>query len=167
MYRRPPFGVPALAGSASANPSALEFSSTRPAEAGTPNLSYRAAQRVLDRVARLRILDPACGSGSFLICAYQFLLDWHLQFYLQLTDDPESGRSRGDETQTSLENENRDSSRRLLLGEWGATGELRETAAVSPLDYTTLGVPLHRSCFCVSCKNAEDRLFSLRMKSQF
>ena len=30
---------------------------------------------------KLRILDPACGSGSFLIGAYQFLLDWHLQFY--------------------------------------------------------------------------------------
>jgi N-6 DNA Methylase len=28
--------------------------------------------------AKLRILDPACGSGSFLIGAYQFLLDWHL-----------------------------------------------------------------------------------------
>ncbi len=24
-----------------------------------------------------RILDPACGSGSFLIGAYQYLLDWH------------------------------------------------------------------------------------------
>ncbi len=34
----------------------------------------------------LRILDPACGSGSFLLGAYQFLLDWHLQAYLQ---DPE------------------------------------------------------------------------------
>ncbi len=45
------------------------------------------AQRVLERVAQLRILDPACGSGSFLICAYQFLLDWHLQFYL--ASDPE------------------------------------------------------------------------------
>ena len=31
---------------------------------------------------KIRILDPACGSGSFLIGAYQFLLDWHLQFYL-------------------------------------------------------------------------------------
>jgi very-short-patch-repair endonuclease/type I restriction-modification system DNA methylase subunit len=29
----------------------------------------------------LRILDPACGSGSFLIHAYQYLLDWHLQWY--------------------------------------------------------------------------------------
>jgi predicted type IV restriction endonuclease len=29
----------------------------------------------------LRILDPACGSGSFLIGAYQYLLDWYLQFY--------------------------------------------------------------------------------------
>jgi type I restriction-modification system DNA methylase subunit len=29
----------------------------------------------------LRILDPACGSGSFLIGAYQYLLDWHLDWY--------------------------------------------------------------------------------------
>ncbi len=35
---------------------------------------------------RLRILDPACGSGSFLLGAYQFLLDWHLTEYLK---DPE------------------------------------------------------------------------------
>jgi hypothetical protein len=41
---------------------------------------------ILKRVAGLRILDPACGSGSFLIGAYQFLLDWHLQFYL--ANDP-------------------------------------------------------------------------------
>jgi hypothetical protein len=32
---------------------------------------------------RLRILDPACGSGSFLLGAYQFLLDWHLTEYLK------------------------------------------------------------------------------------
>ncbi|MGB7572031.1 MAG: DNA methyltransferase [Methanothrix sp.] len=33
------------------------------------------------QAAEVRILDPACGSGSFLIGAYQFLLDWHLQWY--------------------------------------------------------------------------------------
>jgi predicted type IV restriction endonuclease len=32
-------------------------------------------------VAKLRILDPACGSGSFLLGAYQYLLDWHLEYY--------------------------------------------------------------------------------------
>lgn len=32
-------------------------------------------------VAKLTILDPACGSGSFLLGAYQYLLDWHLRFY--------------------------------------------------------------------------------------
>ena len=31
--------------------------------------------------AHLKILDPACGSGSFLIGAYQYLLDWHLTWY--------------------------------------------------------------------------------------
>jgi hypothetical protein len=29
----------------------------------------------------LRVLDPACGSGSFLIGAYQYLLDWHRDWY--------------------------------------------------------------------------------------
>jgi len=36
----------------------------------------------------LRVLDPACGSGSFLLGAYQFLLDWHLKWYL--ANDPVS-----------------------------------------------------------------------------
>jgi hypothetical protein len=31
----------------------------------------------------LRILDPACGSGSFLIGAYQYLLDWHRDWYFK------------------------------------------------------------------------------------
>jgi type I restriction-modification system DNA methylase subunit len=31
--------------------------------------------------ASLKILDPACGSGSFLLGAYQYLLDWHLKYY--------------------------------------------------------------------------------------
>ncbi len=37
-------------------------------------------------VSKLKILDPACGSGSFLIGAYQFLLDWHLEQYVN--DNP-------------------------------------------------------------------------------
>ncbi|MEQ8316260.1 MAG: Eco57I restriction-modification methylase domain-containing protein [Phycisphaerales bacterium] len=36
----------------------------------------------------LRVLDPACGSGSFLLGAYQRLLDWYLDFYVN--NDPES-----------------------------------------------------------------------------
>src|SRR5664280_3513561 len=35
------------------------------------------------RVDSLRILDPACGSGSFLLGAYQNLLDWHLKWYTE------------------------------------------------------------------------------------
>jgi len=38
-------------------------------------------------VSKLKILDPACGSGSFLIGAYQYLLDWHRDQYI--TNDPE------------------------------------------------------------------------------
>ncbi|HLE90539.1 MAG TPA: type I restriction endonuclease, partial [Anaerolineales bacterium] len=39
--------------------------------------------------ARLKILDPACGSGTFLLGAFQYLLDWHLQWYADAEHDPE------------------------------------------------------------------------------
>jgi len=38
-------------------------------------------------VSKLKILDPACGSGSFLIGTYQYLLDWHRDQYI--ADGPE------------------------------------------------------------------------------
>ena len=47
--------------------------------------------QVLDRLlrektprgaAQLRIVDPACGAGFFLVAAYQYLLDWHRERYL-------------------------------------------------------------------------------------
>jgi adenine-specific DNA-methyltransferase len=34
-----------------------------------------------DEIAELRVVDPACGSGSMLAGAYQFLLDYHLDYY--------------------------------------------------------------------------------------
>jgi type I restriction-modification system DNA methylase subunit len=33
------------------------------------------------QIEKLKILDPACGSGSFLIGAYQYLLDFHRDYY--------------------------------------------------------------------------------------
>jgi hypothetical protein len=44
------------------------------------------------QAAKLRILDPACGSGSFLIGAFQYLLDWHLDWYV--ANDPKK-RTKG------------------------------------------------------------------------
>ncbi len=35
------------------------------------------------QVVRARVLDPACGSGSFLIGAYQFLLNWYRDRYVE------------------------------------------------------------------------------------
>ena len=40
----------------------------------------------------LRVLDPACGSGSFLIVAYQYLLEWHRNYYVE--DGPPKHRRR-------------------------------------------------------------------------
>jgi hypothetical protein len=35
-----------------------------------------------DEAKKIKVLDPACGSGSFLLGAYQYLLDWHLKWYV-------------------------------------------------------------------------------------
>ena len=40
------------------------------------------------QIEKIKVLDPACGSGSFLLGAYDFLLDWHLRYYLD--HDPEA-----------------------------------------------------------------------------
>jgi type II restriction/modification system DNA methylase subunit YeeA len=34
-----------------------------------------------EEIAKIKILDPACGSGSFLIGAYTYLLRYHLDWY--------------------------------------------------------------------------------------
>jgi hypothetical protein len=41
------------------------------------------AGKSLAQVKSLRVVDPSCGSGTFLLSAYQFLLDWHQERYAQ------------------------------------------------------------------------------------
>lgn len=41
------------------------------------------AGKSVNQARTLRIVDPACGSGSFLISAYQYLIDWHTERYSQ------------------------------------------------------------------------------------
>jgi len=48
----------------------------------TPNQVSGNDARVKDS-APLRIIDPACGSGSFLIVAYQYLLNWYCTKYVE------------------------------------------------------------------------------------
>jgi type I restriction-modification system DNA methylase subunit len=57
------------------------------AEGKSPR-ELRGARARAQRAAPLRILDPACGSGSFLLGAYQFLLDHYRRWYEE--NDPES-----------------------------------------------------------------------------
>ncbi len=63
--------------------------------------------------SRLKIVDPACGSGSFLIGAYRYLLDWHRDRYLE--DGPEKWakvlyKGPGDQWHLTI-----DEKRRILL----------------------------------------------------
>jgi hypothetical protein len=49
---------------------------------GKSPAALTAAGKNKQQDATLRVLDPACGSGSFLIEAYQYLLDWHRDWYV-------------------------------------------------------------------------------------
>lgn len=41
-----------------------------------------------DDISTIKILDPACGSGSFLLGAYKYLLDWHKKYF---NEHPKAG----------------------------------------------------------------------------
>ncbi len=47
----------------------------------------------LSDAAKLKVVDPACGSGSFLIVAYQFLLDWHRDRYCENVEKWSKGKN--------------------------------------------------------------------------
>lgn len=53
-------------------------------ESQTPSIEGSKGPKALspEQALKTRIVDPACGSGSFLLGAYQFLLDYHLSYYL-------------------------------------------------------------------------------------
>ena len=47
----------------------------------TPEDAQLCVSTTPEDVAKIKICDPACGSGSFLIGAYQYLLNWHKDYY--------------------------------------------------------------------------------------
>lgn len=46
------------------------------------------------QIEKLKILDPACGSGSFLLGAYQALLDYHTRYYAENAKKKKAGQPR-------------------------------------------------------------------------
>jgi hypothetical protein len=67
----------------------------------------------LEQLSRLRVLDPSCGSGRFLLTAYRVLLDRHLALWLKQPGSRRRGRlvrtASGEWTLTAAER------RRILL----------------------------------------------------
>jgi type I restriction-modification system DNA methylase subunit/predicted type IV restriction endonuclease len=59
----------------------VDSSSKPPVATGGSSSTTRNPKITPQKVAKIKILDPACGSGSFLIGAYQYLLDWHIKYY--------------------------------------------------------------------------------------
>lgn len=55
-----------------------------------------------EEISDIHILDPACGSGSFLLGAYQKLLNYHLQYYLNMKKPPKEVYYIGKDDQARL-----------------------------------------------------------------
>ncbi len=54
---------------------------TQPTSSPSPKGRTKEGLNTPKGVSKIKVLDPACGSGSFLLEAYQYLLDWHLKYY--------------------------------------------------------------------------------------
>ncbi|MFA5802231.1 MAG: TaqI-like C-terminal specificity domain-containing protein [Thermoleophilia bacterium] len=67
--------------------SEVDCHSERSEESALPKNSPSPKPLTPKQAENLRILDPACGSGSFLIGAYEYLMDWHRDWYTE--NDPD------------------------------------------------------------------------------
>jgi type I restriction-modification system DNA methylase subunit len=66
----------------------------------------------LGQVADLTIVDPAAGSGSFLISAYQYLINWHRDYYAARPTLAKKYLEQGADSQVRLKTTER---KRILL----------------------------------------------------
>ena len=83
--------VGVLVGKDSANSSSLSLSKADNPPSSPLNLRGDKMGITPKEVSKIRILDPACGSGSFLLGAYQYLLDYHRDWYA--SNDPQKWAS--------------------------------------------------------------------------
>ncbi|MDZ4716732.1 MAG: N-6 DNA methylase, partial [Cytophagales bacterium] len=63
-------------------------------------------------ISKLKIVDPACGSGSFLIGAYQYLLDYHKNYY---SDNGKPSKGKKDSPLTPEGNLTTSEKKKILL----------------------------------------------------
>ena len=63
-------------------------------------------------ISKIKIVDPACGSGSFLIGAYQHLLDYHKNHY---TENGKPSKGKNDNPLTPEGNLTTAEKKRILL----------------------------------------------------
>ena len=65
-------------------------------------LGEKIRDKTPNQISKIRVIDPACGSGSFLIRAYQYLLDYHLDYYSNLEKPPKDTIYMGKDGVTRL-----------------------------------------------------------------
>ena len=63
-------------------------------------------------ISKIKIVDPACGSGSFLIGAYQYLLDFHKNYY---SENGKPSKGKKDSPLTPEGNLTTSEKKRILL----------------------------------------------------
>src|SRR3990167_8283160 len=91
-------------------------------------------------ISKIRILDPACGSGSFLLGAYQYLLDWHRDWYV--ANDPEKWATGRSPTLYQVADSNPSQSHSPLINQGGSGGRQNisvQSGTIEPAEKSPLG----------------------------
>lgn len=68
-----------------------------------------------EEASTLSVVDPACGSGSFLIGAYAYILNWHLEYYTKTKKAIGDAIKKGYIIERSYENGNGENMPRYAL----------------------------------------------------
>ncbi|HRH50099.1 MAG TPA: TaqI-like C-terminal specificity domain-containing protein [Panacibacter sp.] len=111
-----------------------------------------------EEVSKLKIVDPACGSGSFLLGAYEHLLKWHRQYYMPEFDRLTSIAGSGDYTTKQRNDAIKDRSKLPLTPDGNLTTAIKKQILLNNLygvDIDVQAVEVTKLSLLLKCMEGE------------
>ncbi|MGN6165752.1 MAG: Eco57I restriction-modification methylase domain-containing protein [Flavisolibacter sp.] len=113
---------------------------------------------VVGAVAKIKIVDPACGSGSFLIGAYQRLLTWHQQYYKPKFDELSAIAGSNDYTNKQRNDAIKERNKLPLTPDGALTSALKKQILLNNIygvDIDTQAVEVTKLSLLLKCMEGE------------
>jgi len=122
-----------------------------------------------EEIAKLKIVDPACGSGSFLIGAYQYLLNWHQHYYKPKFDELTAIAASNEHTTKQRTDAQKERNRLPLTPDGNLTTAVKKqilTNNIFGVDIDAQAVEVTRLSLMLKCMEGETKS-SLAAQMQF